>query len=587
MSEAKDINQFLLGLKNNPISPFKIDIVEQDSDVSYFITIFQEKINSEYQESLKQIYRYILENKYTFFLIIKKENNAENQLILEFDNSYYSYIRLPAKLTDIDFISRLLKTQLIFNTFIETLIEKLAENNYIVLLDIWISKLISILKYPKENAVDLIVSIIYFLNTQLPKTQLTQLNQAFTNRLSCILESSISNDPEVDAQYFNNFKDKESLKGLLLKLNKEYAFFLHSALKFNHLAFFNEFLPLLKQDNLLDNKNNSLLYVCSNNLSALEVALKYTQDINQCNINGNTALHKAAVRGELTKTRFLLKNGANPHIKNNKGQSYLEIEEEKSSDLSRYRQCKKEGNALSFPPEIIKQKGPNCGFYATACVANFFKTKDSSGFQKKEAYVAKKSDSTPKASTSLRQIRSTLGLNTVGGLFSVQEITKVIEYTENQVISCNIDDINIFTFIIKLAIDKDLPLIVPFSFDAISKPNATEASNAHWATIIGYNSQKESLLIAQYGKYEFVSTKRLFHAFFYIEETFPNSFLYKKDKEWLFAENREACEKAERIVKIPEMSLKDFRRKLLIICPPGYEMEKIKKEITPVTSLFL
>jgi ankyrin repeat protein len=63
----------------------------------------------------------------------------------------------------------------------------------------------------------------------------------------------------------------------------------------------------------------------SDAIEAIQILLDLGADINQTNQNGNTALHGAATRHSIEIIEFLVANGADPHAKNVKGWTPLDI----------------------------------------------------------------------------------------------------------------------------------------------------------------------------------------------------------------------------------------------------------------------
>ncbi len=235
-----------------------------------------------------------------------------------------------------------------------------------------------------------------------------------------------------------------------------------------------------------DENGNSLLHVCDNP-KYFEQAYKFTPDINHCNNEGDTALHKATYHDDLDKACFLLMNKANPNIENSRGQTFWTLET-RSLALSLYRRYGQSGNVLKLPSKIPEQKGLTCGIYAVAFAANYHRTWNP-GLFRKEILPARKRDCTPKTKSSLRQFSKRKGITGIGEVFSAQELVKVIEETECSGLVCDINDYHQFIDLIKKTIDQNFPIIIPFSWDHYAEKLAQspKAEGAHWATVTGLN----------------------------------------------------------------------------------------------------
>jgi Ankyrin repeats (many copies) len=158
----------------------------------------------------------------------------------------------------------------------------------------------------------------------------------------------------------------------------------------------------------------------------------------------------------------------------------------------------------------------------------------------------------PKVQSSLRQLHKNSG---IGDIFSVQQLEKVIAETECKSLVCDIHDYSQFMDMIKQAIERNLPIIIPFAATR-GEPNPC-LKDAHWATIIGWsanaktdriyvprgryryfkdtsdNTDKTGVLIAQWGKYYSLNATKLFKAFYDIEPVLPKRYYLKKNgKDW-------------------------------------------------------
>lgn len=365
---------------------------------------------------------------------------------------------------------------------------------------------------------------------------------------------------------------------LIKETNGHPYFYIHKAIKYknNNVQIL---LDILENSTPpYDHKGNSLLHVCHS--THLDKALKHTPNINHQNHKGNTALHLAAMEGNLDKIRFLLLHGANTEIKNGNGQTFWSISlESKNHNLNLYKLYKKLGNVLKIPPAIIEQQGLNCGFYAVECAASYHRAWQPELFIK-PPLPARKRDINPKASSSLRQLREELEIPGKGPIFTVSDMQKVIEKTECKSVICDITSFDNFISIIKKAIDQNLPIIIPFSSDEGGRegnphPSPT-ASTAHWATIIGWSSKDETkgILLAQYGQYYDTKADELFKAFYEIDAKFPETILIKQkgeDWDWNTSETDTKSSEDTQIHKIPLTSLDNFWKKLVIVLPPKYD----------------
>lgn len=68
-----------------------------------------------------------------------------------------------------------------------------------------------------------------------------------------------------------------------------------------------------------DNDGNTPLFYAFNKIPLIRVLLRAGADINGANIDGKTVLHQAVITNNLQSVKFLIENGANVNIKDQKG----------------------------------------------------------------------------------------------------------------------------------------------------------------------------------------------------------------------------------------------------------------------------
>jgi hypothetical protein len=313
------------------------------------------------------------------------------------------------------------------------------------------------------------------------------------------------------------------------------------------------------------NVGNSFLHLCDDPEFFAE-ALAWTPDINHLNAAGNTALHEAMRRNKIEKVNFLLSHGANTDIKNAQGETFWTIKVEFfSASLNLYRLYRKQGHTLIYPPVMSKQKGPNCGFYAVTCAATLFHN---------NPIPARKCDKDPRAILSLRQLRHELGISGKGEIFSAYQLQKVIEKTACKSLVCDVSGFDHFMEIIKKATAENLPIIIPYSSD----PDTKKAEKAHWSVIFGWRERNNQydIIFANHGQYEEADVESLFDAFYDIEPTFPGQYLEKrKGEEWLICKTEPQANEETKVHLVAPTSLDDFRRKLVVVFPEGYDCNRL------------
>lgn len=79
-----------------------------------------------------------------------------------------------------------------------------------------------------------------------------------------------------------------------------------------------------------DNDGNTPLFYAFNKIPLLRVLLRAGADINGANVDGKTVLHQAVITNNLQSAKFLIENGANVNIKDQKGHTPIFYTEENS-----------------------------------------------------------------------------------------------------------------------------------------------------------------------------------------------------------------------------------------------------------------
>lgn len=386
----------------------------------------------------------------------------------------------------------------------------------------------------------------------------------------------------------NLSKGETEFQEIIRSLDGKGIYFLHAFIAKGDIASFRKSLKYMGGTPIhyVDSHGRTFLHVAKDDPASLELASLYTHNINHQDRDLRTALHITAQNSDLKKANFLLANGANPNVKDINQLNFWEIKPS-SSDLgpmTMYRFYKSNGNALQIPPEIMKQKGLTCGFYAVACAVNFLKKQHLRFFKSQEPIYARKSDATPKATTSLRQKRKELSIPGRGAIFSTTDLAKLIETAECKTLVCDIANRTDFVDVIRKAIDLNIPVIIPFSIDSDNNVPASNPSSltAHWATAIAYTNtfDEDFILLAQYGTYTEAEVNSLYHAFDNIDETFPKSSIFKFLHDWDFfnPDKHEGLVSAFNLTveEIPLTDLSDFRRKLVLVLPPHMDPKVVK-----------
>lgn len=304
---------------------------------------------------------------------------------------------------------------------------------------------------------------------------------------------------------------------------------------------------------------------------------QFPEDINHQNTRGDTPLHCAYRCNDIISLRYLIENKADTTIINNEGLIYSSVPGSiHKLDLGLYRSFQKNGKVISYPPEIIQQVGLTCGFYAVASVSHFFHNTIPGKFTTKHL-PARKQDAT-EADLSLRKLGKELGITEIGPILSTRKLQELISKTECTSLIMEISNERDFQRVIENAIRRNFPLIIPYSYD-LKNPSAKKA---HWSVIIGCILKRNQafILLSNLGHYENVSARELYRSFNTIEDKYAGSIAVKTpEKNWIIDNEQKYTDSPFRKHVIPETSLEDFRRKLIIVLPPGSNPELIKSEM--------
>lgn len=317
---------------------------------------------------------------------------------------------------------------------------------------------------------------------------------------------------------------------------------------------------------------NTFLHECCDHPFLLQRALDLSGDINSQNSEGNTALHLAAIDGNLNKARFLLLNGADPSITNAKNETFWNVMRTANrGNLDLYRDFHRTGIVLKHPPAINDQTTPSCGPVAADCAATYHRESRPTLFQAPRIPVHKKSVF-PKASESLLSISKEKKLTQFGEFFSAFDLASVVSNTECSSHIHKITSYNQFVFAIVKALEQDLPIIIPFSTDGLGMPAKNpNNTNLHWATIIGFKRDPEfRVLVAQYGEYNSMNAFDLYNAFQNMPDESAEVHYYKQaDKKWF--RKPVALKQHDPETKhyhVLATNLKDFKGHLIVVTPP-------------------
>src|SRR3990167_4400871 len=288
----------------------------------------------------------------------------------------------------------------------------------------------------------------------------------------------------------------------IIKTTDQTLHFRHHAMRANFREGLEWLVNILGDEYDMHNDNHqTYLHVCKNDETLLSYALKQTKDINDPDESGNTALHHAAQEKDIKKARFLLRSGADPNQINIANQTFWTKISFGTSDpsLDNYRAYYHSGHVLSCLPMFVQQYGPNCGIIATYISAEHTRF-HWPGLFTKPLPLPKKCHSNPKATISLRQIAKKLNITQFGSIFSVFGIKKLLKETECESLICPIQSYDQFMNTIKVAIQNNLPIIIPYNNIINHNSNKMSGENLHWATIIGIidTSTLQSILLASH-----------------------------------------------------------------------------------------
>ncbi len=260
-----------------------------------------------------------------------------------------------------------------------------------------------------------------------------------------------------------------------------------------------------------------------------------------------------------------------------------------ATDLRLYKTFKKNGRVLSLAPKIKDQRDYTCGCYAIACATDFHFSKNQSLFDTPPP-PARKSDTDPPAQFSVRQIAKENEISIIGEIFSGKNLGKLIDASGCQHAICKIENYQQFIRVIENAIDMDFPVILPFAIDNNDAPSSLPSGeSAHWATIIGYKHEKShTLLVAQFGEYSSAPSEQYYKAFFDITPYYPGHFFIKKEEsniiEWTRPSTKPHVGTIKDVKEVPRQSLRDFRRKLVVVMPPGFDLALWDQRLNPPAS---
>lgn len=372
---------------------------------------------------------------------------------------------------------------------------------------------------------------------------------------------------------FTRPKVKSLIKKVDIELNVLHLFVKNCMNDNTSITMTNQLLSLLDHQphSLIDNEGNSLLHVC-NTERVLSLLLPYVEDVNSVNAEGNTALHEAALKGNLDKYMFLCAHGADVKKTNRDGKKAIELVEKTNSPFSAFAECHRHGVALLYPPNVAAQFGQTCGIYAVATsTAYHWSTK--TGLFKKPPYPARKCDVQDEINYSLRQHAKAEQETFAGEMFSVKGMEKLVEVNGCRSFTSRPASLATFLETITASLSEDFPLMIPYSKD-IYNSNKPQAFEAHWSTIIGVYTDNETkksfVLLAHYGSYELIDANSLYKGFALMEETFPLSYLYKTDaKEWVKSRT-EPHTRPKGFFELRERDLRnDFMGQLITVMPPG------------------
>lgn len=397
-----------------------------------------------------------------------------------------------------------------------------------------------------------------------------------------------------------NYIDKEKLKEFLVKYNHKFNF-LHITVykeRFNSFIFLKSLLG--EKNTIQDAEGNTLLHICRNDLNWLRIIYDFEyKNINFQNKKGYTALHFAAENDQLEKVQFLLKMGADGTIKDSKGLTFYQIAFERKNNVGMYcyfyyfsKLNTFSGNALALTPMpyVYLQEGPTCGLVAAANVRDHFFNICEDNFRNillppvKSALNERKGWYESNV-TSLRHLRNThFDLGGVGEIFSTAKLSRLLNEVECNSVVCKIESYPQFLKTIKVALERNFPLIISFSLSDQNTPDIKgDPKKAHWATIVAMAETNDEhlkceLLVAQYGGYYKFDAFELYTSNQNLPASFPGAAFSKDEhtKEW-----KDAPQPPQKMGKyyVVEKCPMDIGGKLVIATPKNTKLDLTDTDI--------
>lgn len=298
-------------------------------------------------------------------------------------------------------------------------------------------------------------------------------------------------------------------------------------------------------------------------------------------------MRAACKTGCLRKIQFLLRQDKDGQLAKVLKENFADNPASSSLPFKLFHCFRNQGKALSLPLETLPQRGFTCGIYAAHGAARFLRMLYQDQFAT-ELLPPRRKDVTPRAKYSLLGKAKRDGLTQIGEVYSTETMTDIIRYTECQAVTFDILSQEHFLAIIHLAIEQDLPVLLPFSCDEDVKRGEANlklaADSAHWAVIIGYNDCY--LLTAQYNYLMQDKNENYFRASYDIKLDIPTT-LYEKDElhEWQSTTIKiKPAELRKGQVVIEKVSLANFRRRLIVMLPPKHNVEKWRNEFDKLLS---
>lgn len=333
-----------------------------------------------------------------------------------------------------------------------------------------------------------------------------------------------------------------------------------------------QLLDLLDEQpfSLTDDDGNNLFHVCRF-VKALPLLQPYVKDVNSTNHAGNTALHQAALDGDLEKYQALVKLGADFEKLNSDGLKPILLVPESDLPFSVFANCHRYGAAIKNMPFVANQHGQTCGIYAVFNATNYH-WYSSPGLFKSPPFPARKRDAEAEVEFSLRRFAKENNDTNAGEMLHSDGISYLI--AKNNCIGITTKPASYKQFLEDIAngLKQNCPVIIPYSKDLYNQSNP-QAYEAHWSTVIGSYEDPLSkihyLLLAHYGGYEKVEAEKLYRAFSLIEDTFPKCYLFKKEGRGWDKSRTDNFGQVEKSVELDERDLNEgFKGRLITVLPP-------------------